>query len=140
MLDINPISAIAIFAIVWILVLVLGRLFFKPVSRILDERAGRIARDQAAASEALEAYDRDLRRIEEGLKEARAAADGIREKAELEALKEKSRLVREVQAEGRAEVEKAKEELSRRVEVLKAELDARSGEFAEKIEKRIMDG
>jgi F-type H+-transporting ATPase subunit b len=133
-------SAIVIFVLVWVLVLVLGKLFFKPITRILDERAGRIARDQAAASEALEAYDRDLRRIEESLKEARAAADGIRERAELEALKEKSRLVREVQAEGRAEVERAKEELARQVETLKAELEARSGEFAEKIEKRILDG
>lgn len=133
-------SAIVIFVIVWVLVLVLGRIFFKPIGRILDERAGRIARDQAAASEALEAYDRDLRRIEGGLKEARAAADGIREKAEIEALKEKSRLFREVQAEGRAEVDKAKEELARQVETLKAELEARSGEFAEKIEKRIMNG
>jgi len=133
-------TAIVIFAIVWVLVLVLGKIFFKPITRLLDERAGRIARDQAAASEALESYERDLRRIEESLKEARAAADGIREKAELEALKEKSRLVREVQAEGRAEVEKAKEELGRQVEALKAELDARAGEFAEKIEKRIMNG
>lgn len=133
-------TAIVVFAVVWILVLVLGRIFFKPMGRILDARAGRIARDQAAASEALEAYGRDLRRIEEGLKEARAAADGIREKAELEALKEKSRLVREVQAEGRAEVEKAKEELAREVEALKAELESRAGEFAEKIEKRIMSG
>jgi F-type H+-transporting ATPase subunit b len=133
-------TAIVVFAVVWVLVLVLGRIFFKPMGRILDARAGRIARDQAAASEALEAYDRDLRRIEEGLKEARAAADGIREKAELEALKEKSRLVREVQAEGRAEVEKAKEELARQVEALKAELESRAGEFAEKIEKRIMNG
>lgn len=133
-------SAIVIFAIVWVLVLVLGKIFFKPITRILDARAGRIARDQAAASEALEAYGRDLRRIEESLKEARAAADGIREKAELEALKEKSRLVREVQAAGRAEVEKAKEELVRQVEALKAELETRSGEFAEKIEKRILDG
>jgi F-type H+-transporting ATPase subunit b len=133
-------SAIVIFAIVWVLVLVLGKIFFKPITRILDARARRMARDQAAASEALEAYDRDLRRIEESLKEARAAADGIREKAELEALKEKSRLVREVQAAGRAEVEKAKEELARQVEVLKAELETRSGEFAEKIEKRILNG
>lgn len=61
-------TAIVVFAVVWILVLVLGRIFFKPMGRILDARAERIARDQAAASEALEAYGRDLRRIEEGLR------------------------------------------------------------------------
>jgi F-type H+-transporting ATPase subunit b len=137
MLSING-TAIVIFLIVWVLVLVLTRVFFKPVMRILDERSGRIARDKAAADEALEAADRDLRRVEEALKEARAAADAIRDKAETEALKEKSRLVREVQAEGRAEVEKAKEELHQEMAVLKRDLDKRTEEIAKSIEKRIL--
>lgn len=137
MLSINA-TAIVIFLIVWVLVLVLTRVFFKPVLRILDERSGRIARDKAAAAKALGSYENDLRRVEEGLKEARAAADAIRSTAETEALKEKSRLVREVQAEGRAEVEKAKQELLREMETLKKELDARTAEIAETIEKRIL--
>lgn len=137
MLSINA-TAIVVFVIVWVLVLVLTRIFFKPILRILDERSGRIAKDKAAAAEALESYERDLRRVEEGLKEARAAADAIRDKAETEALKDKSRLVREVQAEGRAEVEKAKAELLREMETLKKELDARTAEIAETIEKRIL--
>ena len=138
MLNINA-TAIVIFLIVWVLVLVLTRIFFKPVLRILDERSGRIARDKAAAAAALGSYENDLRRVEEGLKEARAAADAIRSTAETEALKEKSRLVREVQAEGRAEIEKAKQELLREMEMLKKELDARTAEIAESIEKRILD-
>ncbi len=137
MLSINA-TALVVFAVVWILVLVLTRIFFKPILRILDERSKRISKDKAAANEALKAYENDLRRIEEGLKEARAAADAIRASAEAEALKEKSRLVREVQAEGRAEVEKAKEELLREMEKLKKELDARTAEIAETIEKRIL--
>jgi F-type H+-transporting ATPase subunit b len=137
MLSING-TAIVIFLIVWVLVLVLTRVFFKPVMRILDERSGRIARDKAAADEALEAANRDLRRVEEALKEARAAAEAIRDKAETEALKDKSRLVREVQAEGRAEVEKAKEELHQEMAVLKRDLDTRTEEIAKSIEKRIL--
>jgi F-type H+-transporting ATPase subunit b len=137
MLSING-TAIVIFLIVWVLVLVLTRVFFKPVMRILDERSGRIARDKAAADEALEAANRDLRRVEEALKEARAAAEAIRDKAETEALKEKSRLVREVQAEGRAEVEKAKEELHQEMAALKRDLDERTEEIAKSIEKRIL--
>lgn len=131
-------TVIVVFALVWILVLVLTRVFFKPVLRILDERAARIARDKAAASESREAYERDLRRVEEGLKEARAAAEAIRSEAEGEALKEKSRLVREVQAEGRAEVERAKAELIRETDNLKKELDKRTAEIADSIEKRIL--
>lgn len=131
-------TAIVIFLIVWILVLVLTRVFFKPVLRILDERSGRIAKDRAAAAAALGSYENDLRRVEESLKEARAAGEAIRSMAETEALKEKSRLVREVQAEGRAEVEKAKQELRLEMDALKKELDARTAEIAETIEKRIL--
>ncbi len=137
MLSINA-TAIVVFLVVWILVLVLTRIFFKPILRILDERSGRIAREKAAASAALEAYEKDLRRVEEGLKEARAAADAIRSTAETEALMEKGRLVREVQAEGRAEIEKAKQELLREMEVLKKELEKRTAEIAESIEKKVL--
>jgi F-type H+-transporting ATPase subunit b len=131
-------TALVVFAIVWILVLILTRIFFKPILRILDERAARIARDKAAEEGARSASGADLKRIEDGLKEARAAADAIRSAAETEALKDKSRLVREVQAEGRAEVEKAKAELQRETEALKKDLDKHTEEIAATIEKRIL--
>ncbi len=137
MLSINA-TALVVFAIVWILVLILTRIFFKPILRILDERAARIAKDKEAAEGARGAYEADLKRIEDGLKEARAAADAIRNEAEADALKDKSRLVREVQAEGRAEVEKAKAELLRETEALKKDLDKRTEEIAGTIEKRIL--
>ena len=131
-------TALIVFAVVWILVLILTRIFFKPILRILDERAARIARDKAAEDGARSASDADLKRIEDGLKEARAAAEAIRSAAEADALKDKSRLVREVQAEGRAEVEKAKAELLREMDALKKDLDKRSEEIAATIEKRIL--
>jgi F-type H+-transporting ATPase subunit b len=131
-------TALVVFAVVWILVLILTRIFFKPILRILDERADRIAKDKAVADGARNATEADLKRIEEGLKEARAAADAIRSTAEAEALKDKSRLVREVQAEGRAEVEKAKAELAREMDALKKDLDKHTEEIAATIEKRIL--
>jgi F-type H+-transporting ATPase subunit b len=137
MLSINA-TALVVFAVVWILVLVLTRIFFKPILRVLDERAARIAKDKEAAEGARKASEADLKRIEDGLKEARASAAAIRDTAETEALKDKSRLVREVQAEGRAEVEKAKAELAREIETLKKDLDKRTEEIAETIEKRIL--
>lgn len=131
-------TALIVFAVVWVLVIVLSRIFFKPVMRILDERAARIARDKAAAAGSRESTESDLRRIEEGLKEARAAAGALRIAAETEALQDKSRLVREVQAEGRAEVERAKAELRREMETLKEELEKRTAEIAESIEKKVL--
>jgi F-type H+-transporting ATPase subunit b len=139
-LNIVPDATVLVtFALVWILVIVLSRVFFKPVGRILGERASRLDKAKEETDKMLAAYEQDLKRIEENLKEARAAAVGIREQAELEALKEKSRLLQEVQAECRAQVEKAKAELAQRVSELKKDLDARSGELSKEIERRVMN-
>lgn len=137
MLNIDA-TALVVFAIVWLVVLILSKIFFKPILRILDERADKIAGDKAAAESARAAAAAELKRIEDGLKEARAAAESVRSTAETEALQDKSRLVREVQAEGRAEVEKAKAEIRREMDQLKKELDQRTEEIAKTIEKRIL--
>ena len=127
------------FALVWILVLILSRVFFKPVERILGERASRIEKAKAEAETALAATEEDLRLVEDRLRKARAASAEIWEEAEREALKEKGRLVQEVQAECRAQVEKAKWEIGEEVGRLKKALDSRIGEMAEEIERRVLN-
>ncbi len=127
------------FALVWILAAVLSRVFFKPVGRILEERAARVDGDRGAARKALDQIDEDLKRIEERLRQARSAADALWAAAELEALKEKSRLIQEIQAESRAQVEKAKRELVQEIEKLKTTIDAQTGAIAEEIERRILN-
>ena len=132
MLNVNW-TVLITFALVWILVVVLNRVFFKPVGRVLDGRAARIDGDNEAARKALETYERDIRRIEDRLKEARAASDEVWAKAELEALKEKSRLIQDIQAESRAQVDKAKRELAEEIERLKAALEGETAGMAEKL-------
>jgi len=132
-------TALVIFALVWVLVIILTRVFFKPLSRILDKRQAQLDRDRQEAARALEAYERELQRVEEALKQAKAEAAALREKAEVEALREKSRMTAELQAESRAQLEKAREDLRRQVEQLKRELDGRVAEIAAEIEKRMLD-
>ncbi|HYA48109.1 MAG TPA: hypothetical protein VEG35_00295 [Burkholderiales bacterium] len=132
-------SVLITFAVVWLLVIVLSRVFFKPLGRVLGERADRLEKAKRETDATLAGYEEDLRKIEERLKEARAASDALWEQAESQALKEKSRLIQEVQTETRAQVEKARRELEREVERLKKELDARSGELSEDIERRVMN-
>ena len=127
------------FALVWILAIVLTRVFFKPVGRILEDRASRIDGDKDAARRTADQIEADLRSIDDRLKQARAASDAAWAKAELEALKDKSRLVQEIQAESRAQVEKAKRELAEEIERLKATIDAQTGEIAENIERRVLN-
>ncbi|MEN6310931.1 MAG: hypothetical protein ABFD80_05280 [Acidobacteriota bacterium] len=127
------------FALVWVLVIVLTRVFFKPIGRIIGERTERIEKAKAETEKALAAYEQDIKRIEESLKEARAAAAGVREKAEIEALKEKSRIVQEIQQACRAQVDEAKGELDERVAKLKQELDAATAGLSDEIERRMLN-
>lgn len=138
MLSVNA-TVLITFALVWILAIILSRVFFKPVGRILAERQARLDQAKAETDQALAAAQEDLRRIEERLKEARAASDAIWDRAESESLKEKSRIVQDLQSETRAQVEKARQDLEREVERLKKELDAQTERLAGDIERRILN-
>ena len=129
---------IVIFLLVWVLVLVLTRVFFKPVGRILEKRRGRESADRDAAKAAIEAGERDLRRIEDELREARASSERMREELEAQALGEKARLIAEVQADARDRIEKAKAELEEQVRRLKEQLEGEAGRLAERIEKKVV--
>jgi F-type H+-transporting ATPase subunit b len=133
------VGLIVISVIVWILVFVLNKVYFKPVSRIMGERDSKVQQDRSAAQEALEKYDKNLARIEGELNSAKVAAREIREKFDREAQAEKEKILEEVSRECRAQVEEAKKELSEKAEQLKKELEPRSRELAEKIEKRLLN-
>jgi len=132
-------SLIVIFILVWILVLVLSRVFFKPVAKVMRDRETRLARDKDETRRALEAYAEDLKRVEDELREARLEAARTRESAAEGSNREKARLLQEVNAERRAQVEKARAELQAEVERLKKELEARTDDLAGEVERRLLN-
>jgi F-type H+-transporting ATPase subunit b len=132
-------SVIVIFVIVWVLVFVLSRVYFKPVRRIMNQRDGQIQQDRTAAQEALDKYTKTLEKIEEDIKAAKTSAREIRENWAQEAQKEKESMIDEVSRECRSQVRKANQELNENVERLKKELEPRGKEFAERIAKRLLN-
>ncbi len=137
MLDINA-TFLVTFAVVWILVLILGKVFFRPYQKFREEREGRVTADRQASQQASEQNRRSLHDIDVSVKAARAAASRIREDLEAEALREKTRLLNEVGAAAKAEVEGARIRLLGELDGLKAELRAKAGGLAEAIEKRLL--
>jgi len=137
MLEINA-TFLVTFAVVWILVLILGRVFFRPYQRLRSDRDGRISTDRQASQLASEQNQRRLHEVEQSVKAARAAAFRIREDLEAEALKEKTRLLNEVGAAGKAEVEAARAQLARELGGLQEDLRTRAAGLAEAIEKRLL--
>ena len=132
-------SVIVIFVIVWILVLVLSKVYFKPVGRVMKKRDGQIQQDQDATQDAMEKHTKTLERIEQDLTAAKASARETREKWEREAQREKERLIDEVSQECRTQVQKAQKELAENVERLKKDLEPRGQDLAKRITKRLLN-
>jgi len=128
-----------IFLLVWVLVLILSRVFFKPVGRMMEERGSRSRENKEAARKALDALTQDLRKIEESLKEAKAASDKMRESLEIEALKERTRLLSDLHAESRRQVEKAREEITEEIGRLKSELAGEVERLSGEVERKVLN-
>ena len=126
------------FAVVWILVFILTRIFWRPMLKTIDERKARLKDDEdAARASSAEVEDR-IRRIEASLKAARIAADRAREELEVEALQEKTRLLAEVGAAAKAQTDQAKADLRAELSRLSAELEGKAGELAVRIEAKLV--
>ncbi|MFA9453036.1 MAG: hypothetical protein ACERK6_03900 [Candidatus Aminicenantaceae bacterium] len=137
MLQIDP-SIILVIAIVWILVVVLTKTVFNPIRRVMRDRDEDIATDREAGNQAELEYESSLRKIEEDIKKARAAAYSIQDLLEKEALKEKEKLLAEVSRECRAQVNEAQQELQKQVQGLKFDLKQESARLAETIEEKLL--
>ncbi len=87
------------FFIIWILVFILSRIFFKPMTKIIQDRDAQIQGDKASSQNDLDARERSLEKIDGTLKAARQSAEKRREEIEGEAFKEKNRLIAEVSAQ-----------------------------------------
>lgn len=132
------ISLVVIFAIVWILVVVLSKVYFNPLRRVMSQRDGQIQQDQDAARDALDKYARVIQRIEEEISAAKATARETREEWAREAQKEKENMIEEVSQDCRQQVQKAHREMDERIRHLKKELAPQSHDLAEKIAKRLL--
>lgn len=131
-------TVLVTFFVVWILVFVLTRIFWRPMMKAIDDRKAHLRSDQDSARANTAAVEDGFRRIDASLKAARTAADWAREELEVEALKEKTRLLAEVGAAAKAQTDLAKADLNDELTRLRAELDGKAGELASRIEARLL--
>ncbi|MBN1224284.1 MAG: ATP synthase F0 subunit B [Candidatus Aminicenantes bacterium] len=132
------VSLLVVFAIIWILLIVLKKVFFHPLRKLMDSRSDEVQDDLSAGQEAIATQERILKEIEEKLKAARAATREIQEKFVTDALKEKEKMMAEISRDCRAQVDDAKKMLTEQMEDLKRELGLESSLLSEKIEQRLL--
>ncbi len=132
-------NVIIVFLIVWILVFVLTRVFFNPVRRVRDERRKEIQGNKKAYEDAVTSQQKGIQEIELAIKQAKAAAESARETLLAEGLKEKNRMLAEMSAEYKGQVEKARADLDRTIKDLKGKLESETSALAEAIEKKFLN-
>ena len=137
MLDLD-ISLFVIFAIVWILLFVLKKIFFNPLQKVRAERDALIHQNKSAAAKSQEDYERTLSEIEEQMKKARLDAITSRNSLEKEAQKQRDELIDDVSKESRKMVEKGKSDLDEKMKKLFEEMEVKSEILAKNIEKRLL--
>ncbi|MCJ7579020.1 MAG: hypothetical protein MUP98_00625 [Candidatus Aminicenantes bacterium] len=137
MLDLD-ISLFVIFAIVWILLFVLKKIFFNPLQKVRAEREALINQNKKKAARSQEDYEHTLSEIEEQMKKARMDAMASRNTLEKEAQKKREELLADVSKESKKMVEKGKADLEEQMKVLFREMEAKSEILAENIEKRLL--
>jgi len=131
-------NLIVVFLLVWILVIILTKVYFKPMMKTLDARRSKIRQNQKAGEKARQEYEKALQEIEESLKEARKFSLNIQEEFRKEALLEKEKMIRQISTECRTHIDEAKDKLDAQVESIKKEIDSMRELFGELIEEKIL--
>lgn len=78
MLDLNS-SFIWVFFLIWLLYLVLNRIFFKPVQAIISEREAKVAADSSRQENMVAEIETRTQAVEDQLSRARKEAGQIKE-------------------------------------------------------------
>lgn len=120
-------------------VFLLGRLFFRPVVNLLDERREFIATSLAEAKEAREAAEAIRSEYDGKLAEARREAQAIIERAQAAADKAHQERMAATQKEAEAMLERAQQTIERERELAIAALRAEVADMAVLAAERILN-
>ena len=121
-----------------VLVVVLGKLMFKPILKVLDARAKKIAEGQAAAEKSLKAMAEAEKKQSEKLAEASKKASAIIAEARSVSKKLGADLIQEAKATAALELEKQKEAFQKQLEKEEAELKSRIADLVVVTTKKVL--
>jgi F-type H+-transporting ATPase subunit b len=134
MLDLNS-SLFWIFFMVWGLYLVLTRIFFKPVGKIIAEREARIAADAGRLQNMMNQVEIHTQTLETQMAQARKDAALIREEWSLKGEDVRTRSLAEAKEQATRVLNEKMAELENEVRSTEATLAKEVAGFSEKIKQ-----
>lgn len=137
MLELNS-SFLWIFFLLWFLYFALGRVFFRPVGRIIDEREARAAAEQGRQEAMLNEIEARTRSLEERLAQARREGQRIREEWQKNGEQARLRAVAEARERSARALGETIARLDGEIAAAERELEAQVSLFSDRIRQTFL--
>lgn len=137
MLDLDS-SLFIVIALVWILMLILDRVYFRPVKNVINEREGKLALESEQIEKMTQEIEEKTGRIENILSEAKWDAAALKEELiqEGEEIKEKIRI--DTREESKKIFADKMKELDREIIAAREKLEKDIDLFSRKIKEKFI--
>lgn len=132
MLDLD-LSFLVILGLVWILMLILDRLFFTPVGETINRREAMVQDDEHRLEELNTSIQEGTRRLETSLSQARQHSLKLREELISQGESTREELVADARLHAREIMEKEMSRLEKEIQSAQTRLQEQAGEFSAKI-------
>jgi F-type H+-transporting ATPase subunit b len=116
----------------------LNKVFFQPVQRVLEERKRRVRESGTLSDQSKDVLSRRFAEYEQAVLEAHRKATHLKEQARNEAYEYRSKVLGEVKAEVRTELQRAEAELGENVSAVKRDLEGQIPQFARALASKLL--
>ena len=134
MLDLNS-SIFVVIALVWIIMIILDRVYFKPVKDVIDQREGKIALESEKIDKMTQEIEEKTGSIEHILKEAKWDAAGIKEQIIKEGEEIRERIIINTRVESKKMFADKMKELEQEIFAAEEKLEKEIDLFSQKIKE-----
>ncbi|MGA9751901.1 MAG: ATP synthase F0 subunit B [Acidobacteriota bacterium] len=118
--------------------ILLNKVFFQPVQRVLEERKKRVRESGTLSDQSKDVLTKRFTEYEQAVLEAHRKATHLKEQARNEAYEYRSSVLGEVKAEVGKELQRAEGELTENVSAVKRDLEGQIPQFAKALASKLL--
>ena len=137
MLELN-FSFVFVFLLIWGLMIVLNRIFFRPVGRILDEREARVKGDSEKLDSLVREIEEKTRRVEIMIADARNESFRIREGWIRKGEEFRETLIENAREKSARQFEEQMKRLETEIAAAQKQLESEVSVFSQKIKEAFL--
>ncbi len=135
MLDIYPLQLVLVACLIWALMFVLNKIYFKPVGNVIDEREAKIDKENALIESMTNEIENKTQHIEKVLKEAKKEASSIKEDLIKKGETLREQLITDARNESKETLDAKLLELDKEIADAEQNLEQQISVFSDKIKE-----